>query len=36
MTLRVNSEPRTVDRLPFASESGLQRFVKEHVIFTGP
>ena len=27
MTLRVNSEPRTVDRLPFASESGLQRFV---------
>jgi len=28
--LRVNSESRAVDRLPFASESGLQRFVKEH------
>jgi hypothetical protein len=30
MTLRVNSEPRIVDRLPFASESSLQRFVREH------
>lgn len=28
--LRLKSEPRLVERLPFASESGLQRFVKEH------
>jgi RecB family endonuclease NucS len=28
--IRLKSERRLVERLPFASESGLQRFVKEH------
>ena len=28
--IRINSEPRDVASLPFASESPLQRFVKEH------
>jgi hypothetical protein len=28
--IRLKSEPRLVERLPFANETGLQRFVKEH------